>query len=401
MSAGAGFASAVAGDLPGAEAYVLLGLRLGRHVEGLVDAYYGPSELKERVDAEPLAEAAALVEQGDALLDTLADGWLRDQALGLRTYAGKLAGEELRYSDEVERCYGVRPDRRGTDAYAAAHERLDELLPGDGPLTDRYQAWRRSVTLEPERVVPLLRDAAVELRRATERLVALPDSERLVVEGVGGEPWWAFNYYQGDLQSRVVVNLDVPTTAHDVVHLAGHEGYPGHHTERVLKEQLLIREQGKIEESIQMVPTPAALVAEGIAEAGPHLVTGAELRGRLAETARRHGVDYDADLATAVAEARQPLRHAGVDVALMIHEDGATVAEGQAYLERWALSSPEEAAHSVSFIVDPTWRAYVINYSAGRELCEAWIGEEPARLARLLTEQVRVGDLVADRADGA
>ena len=35
-----------------AEDYILLGLRLGRHVDGLVDAYYGPPELKEQADAE-------------------------------------------------------------------------------------------------------------------------------------------------------------------------------------------------------------------------------------------------------------------------------------------------------------------------------------------------------------
>ena len=66
------------------EDYVLLGLRLGRHVDGLVDSYCGPAELREQVDAEPLAEPAALVAEGEALLAQLEDGWLRDQALGLR-----------------------------------------------------------------------------------------------------------------------------------------------------------------------------------------------------------------------------------------------------------------------------------------------------------------------------
>ena len=32
-----------------AERYLELGLRLGRHVEGLVDSYCGPPELKEQV----------------------------------------------------------------------------------------------------------------------------------------------------------------------------------------------------------------------------------------------------------------------------------------------------------------------------------------------------------------
>ena len=382
------------------EAYVLLGLRLGRHVEGVVDAYYGPSELKEQVDAEPLTETAVLVAQGDALLAELDDGWLRDQALGLRTYAGRLAGEEISYSDEVERCYGVRPRRRTADSYAAAHERLDELLPGSGSLSERYQAWRSDATVPAELVVPLVQDAAAELRTATARLVELPAGEQLVVEGVHDEPWWAFNYYLGALRSRVVVNLDVPTTCRECVHLAGHEVYPGHHTEHALKEELLVRRQGKVEEAIQLVPTPSALVGEGIAEAGPDLVMDDELRGRLVAAIRRRGLEYDVEHADAVADARRALRAVSLDAALMIHEDGASVEDAEAYVRQWALATPDEAAHSVRFVVDPTWRAYVVNYSAGRDLCEAWVGGEPDRFVRLLTEQVRVGELLDSHPDG-
>src|SRR5204862_328647 len=85
---------------------VLLGLRLDRHVEGTVDAYFGPAELAERVRSEPLTDAAVLAADAEWLLDALEDGWLRDQVAGLHTFAGVLAGESLSYSDEVERCYG-------------------------------------------------------------------------------------------------------------------------------------------------------------------------------------------------------------------------------------------------------------------------------------------------------
>ena len=89
------------------------------------------------------------------------------------------------------------------------------------------------------------------------------------------------------------------------------------------------------------------------------------------------------------------MRRIGLDAALMIHEDGASEEEAQAHVRRWALSTPEQAAHSVRFVVDPTWRAYVINYSAGRELVHGWVGGDPARFRRLLTEHVRVGLLLS------
>ena len=221
-----------------ARRYLLLGLRLGRHVDGLIDAYYGPSELREQADSEPVLEPTALVEEADDLLGRLDDGWLRDQVRGLRTYAGVLAGEALSYSDEVDGCYGVRPGPPEEDAYAAAHERLDELLPGEGSLVERREAWRKSQLVPREKLIPVLADVVAELRARTSPVVALPEGEDLALEEVQDEPWWAFNYYLGDLRSRVVVNVDVPTTSDNLIELAAHEVYPGHHTEHAVKEQL-------------------------------------------------------------------------------------------------------------------------------------------------------------------
>ncbi len=81
----------------------------------------------------------------------------------------------------------------------------------------------------------------------------------------------------------------------------------------------------------------------------------------------------------------------------MIHADGASHEQAQAYIEQWRLATPEQAKHSVRFATDPTWRAYVITYSAGLELCRAYVGGEPARFHRLLTEHVRIGELTAPR----
>ncbi len=391
-SAGTGSAS----DASAAERYILLGLRLGRHVDGLVDAYYGPSELKEQVDAEPVAGPDALAAEADTLVAGLDDGWLRDQAVGLRTYAGRLAGKEISYSDEAECCYGVRPAPPDTAVYEEAHERVDELLPGAGNVGERFEAWQRGHAVPPDKVVPVIRDVLSELREQTSGLVALPPGEAVDLEEVHDEPWWAFNYYLGRLKSRVVFNLDIPTTMEDVVDLAAHEVYPGHHTERAVKEQLLVRDAGRIEESIQLVPTPAALVAEGIAETGPDVVFGGEVVDRVTAVMRRHGLTYDHARSWAVREARRPLRRVGLDAALLIHEEGRSADDAEAYVRRWSLHPPEVAAHTVRFVSDPTWRVYVITYSAGRDLCRTWVGGDPARFTRLLTEHVRVGDLSAE-----
>ncbi|MFL5929360.1 MAG: hypothetical protein ACJ77E_20700 [Gaiellaceae bacterium] len=379
-----------------AERYLQLGLRLGKHVDGIVDAYYGPPEIQEQVDAEETVPAAQLAADADALLSELPAGWLSDQVNGCATYARVLAGDEISYTREVEGCYGVRPSRTGDDVYVAVHDELDALLPGDGSLFDRRQAWRRRHLVQGDVAVPVLDELLPVLRERTARLLDLPVGEAVSIEPVEDEPWWAFNYYLGDLRSRVVLNVDVPTTALDLLHLAAHEVYPGHHTEHAVKEQMLIRDRGTIEEGIQLVPTPQAVLSEGIAETGGDVVLDDAGKEEAYAILRRHGVEVaDPELAEHIARVIEGLRTVSVDAALMIHEEGASQEEAQAYVERWSLVPPEQAKHSVRFLVDPTWRAYAITYSAGRDLCRAYVAGDPARFRTLLTEHVRIGELTA------
>ena len=386
------------------ERYVLLGLRLGRHVEGLVDAYYGPPELAAEVESEPLQGVDQLAAEGESLLaavaaaDELEPGrraWLGDQVRGLRTYAGVLAGETIGYADEVEGCYGVRPEPIDEAPYRQAHEQLDELLPGEGSLLERYASWRAADAVPSDRIADCIRDVTAVLRETTWALVDLPAGEELVVEEVRDEPWWAFNYYLGGLRSRVVVNVDELTTGRDVLMLAAHECYPGHHTEHALKEAGLVRDRGLLEESILLVPVPQALVSEGIAENALDLVLDDALSERLSDVLSAHAVDTDLELAQKVEDARALLRRVGLDAALLVHEEGASSEAAQAHVERWALRLPEQSAQTVRFVTDPTWRAYAITYSAGGVLCGAYVDGDRSRFVRLLTEQVRVADLVA------
>ena len=377
-----------------AERYLVLGLRLGKHVDGLVDAYYGPPELKDQVDAEETTGAAQLAADAAQLERELEDSWLRDQVHGCLTYARVLAGERISYSDEVEGCYGVRPERTPEPVYEQVHAELDELLPGEGSLFERRQAWRDRHLCPGEKSVEVVADLLPLLRERTVALLALPEGEELIVEPVTNEPWWAFNYYQGDLRSRVVLNTDVPTTGIDLVHLVAHEVYPGHHTEHAVKEQLLIRDQGHIEEGIQLVPTPQAVLSEGIAEAGADVILDDAARQEAYAIIRRHGLELaDPERSERISRVGERLRTVSVNAALMIHEDGASEAEAQAYIEKWNLSTPEQASHSVSFVTDPTWRAYTITYSAGRNLVRRYVNGDPARFRTLLTEAVRIGDL--------
>jgi hypothetical protein len=179
------------------ERYLLLGLRLGKLVPGLVDAYYGPEELSGRVAREGTPDPARLAEEADDLLASV-DGavgdperarWLGAQLVGVRTVAGRLAGEPLSYLDEVEACFGVRPALVAEEEFARAHEALDATLPGDGSVKERFQAWERMQAVEREALLGAFGVLAEEARARTRELAELPQGESVALELVQHEPW--------------------------------------------------------------------------------------------------------------------------------------------------------------------------------------------------------------------
>jgi hypothetical protein len=389
------------------ERYLELGLRLGRHVDGFVDAYYGPPEIDRRVEGEASRAPRALAADADRLVADLDAGlgeadldpqrrrWLRAQVVGLGTSARKLAGDDIGYADEVEACYGVRPSPLPDDELAAAHRRLDDALPGAGPLADRYIAWRESHAVPADKLDAALHSLADDFRERTDRLFGLPEGEHVDWELATDKPWSGFNYYLGGLRSRVAINVDLPVLSTTLGHLVAHEAYPGHHTEHTHKEVGLVRRLGHLEETIFLVGTPQCLLAEGLADLGLEVLVGPRPEGVIAEHLRPLGIRYDAEVIAVVSEAGEALGAVRANAAWQLHQEHRPVDEVVAYLERWALLPKVRAEKAVEFLTDPTWRAYISCYVEGLPLCRSFVSGDPTRYARLLNEQLVPADLAA------
>ena len=399
--------------------YVTLGLRLGRHIDGLVDAYYGPPGRADAVAAEPVnppdqlvAEARKLlgdIDAGEGLVGSEgldgSDGaaparrrWLRAQVIGLLTTARKLDNEPIGYADEVELCYGIRPSRVDESTFADAHRRLDEVLPGGGPLAERLVTWRESHAVPPDTLRSAIDSLAEDFRDRTRALFGLPEGEHVEFELVSGQPWSGFNYYLGDLQSRVAVNTDLPVLSTSLAHLVAHESYPGHHTEHTRKEVGLVRRRNWWEESIFLVGTPQCLLAEGLADLGLEVIVGRRPESVVAEHLRPLGIRYDPESVAAVSEAGEALGAVRQNAAFRLHEDGADADTVIGEVARWGLLSIDRASKAVEFLTHPTWRAYLTCYVEGLPLCRSFVGGDPTRFDRLLSEQLTPADLQADPA---
>ena len=396
---------------PVAQEYVDLAFGIERHMPGYIDGYFGPPALKDRALTGDRPEPAALREQAEAMIERIgaADlpvqrrGFLLAQARAMLVTCRTLTGEALPYADEVRGLFDVEPAATPERTFEAAAAELDALIPGDGALPERMSAFRRAFEYPAEKALALIDLVAPEARARTTAFVDLPDEEEIDFVLVSDKPWSGYNWFLGDARSRVEINTDLPLRANALVPLICHEAYPGHHAEHALKETRLYRERGWGEFSIQLIHTPEALIAEGIATLAETIVfPGDELYRWQAE------VLYPAAGVTSpvapeaearIAAAGRALRSVNANAALLLHTGQIGEDEAVAYMARYGVRDEAEARHSLRFITDPLWRAYVWCYHGGRDLLGRWLdaagaapGGYPApRLARfktLLTEPV-------------
>ena len=389
---------------PIARAYLLLALRLGQHIPGFVDGYFGPADLKAQVDMEQLRKPEWLVEAAEALREQIAiegaasdrESWLDRQLVALGTQARALAGEELPYLDHVERCFDFRPERRPDATFHEAAANLDALLPGTGPIGERLDALDSALTVPVERVPDVANRLVERFRASAAAAFGLPAGERLRIGLVRDQPWSGYNWYEGGLRSRVDLNLDLPIRAPDLVHVIAHETYPGHHLEHAWKEADLVVAQGRLEASILLINTPECLISEGLADLGTRFVAGPDdAAGVLGDVLAWAGIapPMATERLVEVAALRRGLGAIAVNAALMRHEDGLAHDTVRDYLVEVGLMQPDRAEKRLSFIEHPLWRTYVFVYSEGEALLRQWLervppADQPARFGRLLHESL-------------
>ena len=377
------------------ERYLELALRLGRHDADLVDAYYGPEELSRRVEAEELREPAALAVDAQALAEeAAADKWLAAQVQSLGATARKLGGERHGYAEEGRLVYGIEPRWHDEEPFRRAAAILDEALPGQGDVRERYARWFAETAVPAELVEQAVLDAAAELRRLTREAIGLPDGEEFDLELVTGERWLGYARYLGGLRTRIQVNTDLPLPAFDLVPVTSHEIYGGHHTHRVWQETELVRGQGQLERTLDVLWSPEAVISEGVAMTGPALLVG-DGQQLAAEVLGRLGFAYDAELGSRVAEARRLLLPIAANLAMLIHDRGASPEEARDYADTWSLQPADRVAKQIDSQLRSPSPPYQHTYWQGLELVEAHVSGDPKRFRALLTARLLPRELQA------
>lgn len=398
-----------------AEAYVRTSLEIGTHEAGYIDAYYGPESWRSEAEANP-HDRAALIAATDALMaritalsssqapDALAlrrAAYLHAQLRAARTRLEMMGGTRFSFVEEAERLFSVSPELRPLKSYAPVLAEIETLVPGDGPLAERVEAYEDRFTIPSDRLDAVMRAAIAECRARTLAYIALPEAESFRLEFVTDQPWSGYNYYQGNANSLIQINTDLPIRIDRAIDLGCHEGYPGHHAFNMLLEQRLTRERGWVEFSVYPLYSPQSLIAEGSANYGVELAFPADTR-RIFEAETLYplaGLDpAEAGHFLAVQNALSSLASARFTIARDYLEGRIDRSEAIALIRRYMLRSEARAAQSVDFI--DTYRSYVINYGLGLDRVRAHVeqaGESDtarwAAMERILSEPTLPRDL--------
>jgi len=394
--------------------YVALQLEIGERDPGYVDAYYGPAEWREAARANPrstadlAAAAAAMARRLEAIPaaagspEARRKAFLAAQLMAARTRLRLVQGEILSFADEAWGLYGVRPELKPLAHYDAILARIERLVPGEGTLAARVEAFADRFIIPPGRLDAVMRAAIAECRRRTLAPIPLPEGEAFTLEFVTGQSWSGYNWYQGNYRSLIQVNTDLPVRLGRAIDLGCHEGYPGHHLHNMLLERHLARGRGWVEYMVYPLYSPQSFIAEGSANYGIDLAfPGAE---RL-EFERRvlyplAGLSAEgADAYLALQEASEALAGARFTIARDFLEGRIDRERALELIQRYQLVSRRRAEQSLAFTSQ--YRAYVINYGLGEDMVRTYVesmGPDPARrwaaMAEILSEPTLPGDLV-------
>ena len=259
--------------------FLLLPLRIDKYVKGYIDFYFGPKKLRQIVDNEIIISPNKLLNDSKLLLkqlgaqgyDKARERYLRKSLTAMETSVKILNGIEIPIKEQFLRLYDVALQPVNESELEGLKEDFNNAYTGSGSLKERMAKLRvrRSV---PEGKVFMLFEKALNIaKKRTQEIFVdlLPKEEKIILvknDNKNEIRWPCYEWYLGDFHSRLEVNPNYNMYWTSFISYATHEGYCGHHTEFIVKEQRLYRELNQFEHSILLLHSPKLILSECIAD---------------------------------------------------------------------------------------------------------------------------------------
>ncbi|MEQ6167008.1 hypothetical protein AAOE16_07430 [Ekhidna sp. MALMAid0563] len=364
-----------------AERYVKLMLEIGQYDSDFVDAYYGPEEWKPEAKKDTFP-SGDFIERANSLISQIqsVEGdkdrkfMLVKQLIAARTKVETINGKVYPFDEEAKLLYDAEAPSYPESYFDSLVLDLENALPGEGNLTDRYNEFVNQFIIPKEKIDTVFQTAIAEARKRTMTRYDLPENENFVLEYVTNKSWSGYNYYQGNSQSLIQINTDLPIKISRAIDLACHEGYPGHHVFNALLEQNLVNNKGWIEYSVYPLFSPQSLIAEGSANYGIDVAFPGDERIRYEKEVLFPLAGLDASQADKYYEVQAligKLSYAGNEAARMYLNGEISREEAAEWMVKYQLNEYERALQRTRFF--DQYRSYVINYNLGKDLVADYV----------------------------
>jgi hypothetical protein len=258
--------------------FLLLVLRIDKHIKGYVDLYFGPEELRQIVYYESLTAPNTLLNDSNDLIKQLrAQGYNKEREryiekllVAMKTSIEILIGSEISIKDQFIKLYDVDLQPAKEAELDNLKEEYEDAYKGSGSLEERMNKLRITRKVPVSKVFKFFKKAVDITEKQTKELFIdlLPKDERVIIDVVNSSEnvkWSCYNWYMGKYISRIEVNPNYQMYWTVFLSFSSHEAYPGHHTEFVVKEERLYRELNQFEHSLLILHSPKLVISEGIA----------------------------------------------------------------------------------------------------------------------------------------
>jgi len=259
--------------------FLLLALRIDKHIKGYVDFYIGPRKLRKMVDFESLKSLNKLLNDSNNLINQLGsqgydkerERYLEKLLVAMKTSIEVQNGVEIPFKEKFLRLYDVDLQPAKEAELDNLKEEYEEAYKGSGSLEERMSKLRITRKVPESKVYEFFKKAVDITEKKTKELFVnlLPKNESIIIDVVKNNKtkvkWNCYNWYLGKYISRIEVNPNYQMYWTVFLSYSSHEAYPGHHTEFVIKEKKLYRELNQFEHSLLILKSPKLVISEGIA----------------------------------------------------------------------------------------------------------------------------------------
>jgi hypothetical protein len=376
------------------EEYLLLALRIGKHIKGYVDFYIGPRNLQDRVNNEGATSPNRLLTDCKNLQKNLfvqgynknRERYLEKMLIAMSTTIESLIHTNIPIEEQFLRLYDVVLHPVNEVELENLKEEIDEAYKGQGSLTERIERLRLRRRVPEAKVFTFFKRALDITEKRTKDLFfnLLPENQKISLELTKEKneekiEWTCYEWYLGNYRSRLEVNPRFNLYWTNLLRHSSHEGYPGHHTEFSIKEKALYRESNQFEHSILLLNSPKLIISEGIADLAINVLFSNQAQIQIGLTEFCPDFSKEDTFEDMIAQnlVKHKISRFWYNFAYHALIDNYTDEELISYGKNFEIFSKNELKNQIKSLKDPVYSKNVFTYNLGMNIIKNVYGEFP------------------------